>query len=200
MEKEPMIKKKKTYRNFKRSEKAIIRAYVELMQRGGDKRITVTDIVNEADLNRSTFYAHFKTADDVRERIQSDIINELLGSFNKSDYKNLLSDPAPGIRHVIGFIKRDEEMYKILLNTSGADKFLKKLKAIVINQYFMDEGILPHINDREEFEMHLRLLIGGLVSVIEDWAAGDVSIPLERCSQILSDSIQASVETYLDKK
>ena len=59
-------KKKKTYRNFTRSEKAIIRAYVELMQKKVRSRITVTDIVNTADLNRSTFYAHFKSADDVR--------------------------------------------------------------------------------------------------------------------------------------
>lgn len=47
------VKKKKTYRNFTRSEKAIVHAYVELMQK--NKKITVTDIVNTADLNRSTF-------------------------------------------------------------------------------------------------------------------------------------------------
>ena len=75
------VKKKKTYRNFTRSEKAIVHAYVELMQK--NKKITVTDIVNTADLNRSTFYAHFKTADDVREKIQTDVINELFGSINK---------------------------------------------------------------------------------------------------------------------
>ena len=46
------VKKKKTYRNFTRSEKAIVHAYVELMQK--NKKITVTDIVNTADLNRST--------------------------------------------------------------------------------------------------------------------------------------------------
>ena len=42
------VKKKKTYRNFTRSEKAIVHAYVELMQK--NKKITVTDIVNTADL------------------------------------------------------------------------------------------------------------------------------------------------------
>ena len=47
------VKKKKTYRNFTRSEKAIVHAYVELMQK--NKKITVTDIVNTADLNRSSF-------------------------------------------------------------------------------------------------------------------------------------------------
>lgn len=197
---EEAAKKKKPYRNFTRSEKAIIRAYVELMQRGGEKRITVTDIVNTADLNRSTFYAHFKTADDVREKIQSDIINDLLGSMNRRDYRNLLSDPSDSIQYVIDFLKKDEEMYKILLNTPGADKFLKKLKDIVIEQYMSDRTILPHIKDREGFEMNLRLFVGGFVSVIEDWAAGSINVPLERCAQIISNSIKMSVQRYLGKK
>ncbi len=191
-------KKKKPYRNFARSEKAIIRAYVELMQRG-EKRITVTNIVDTADLNRSTFYAHFKTADDVREKIQSDIINDLLGSMNGRDHGNLLSDPSDGIQHVIDFLKKDEEMYKILLNTPGADKFLKKLKDIVIEQYMSDRTILPHIKDKEGFELNLRLFVGGFVSVIEDWAAGNTKAPLERCAHIISNSINMSVQRYLDK-
>ena len=46
------VKKKKTYRNFTRSEKAIVHAYVELMQK--NKKITVTDIVNS---KRLTMFA-----------------------------------------------------------------------------------------------------------------------------------------------
>lgn len=80
-------RQKKTYRNSIRSEKSIIHAYVQLMQNKTSKRITVTDIVNKADLNRSTFYAHFKSAEDVRERIQKDVLKELLGSLDKNDYK-----------------------------------------------------------------------------------------------------------------
>ena len=47
-------KKKKTYRIFTRSEKAIVHAYVELMQK--NKKITVTDIVNTV---RSLTEVHF---------------------------------------------------------------------------------------------------------------------------------------------
>ena len=61
------VKKKENVQEFLHVlKKAIVHAYVELMQK--NKKITVTDIVNTADLNRSTFYAHFKTADDVREK------------------------------------------------------------------------------------------------------------------------------------
>ncbi len=192
-------KKKKTYRNFTRSEKAIIRAYVELMQKKGDGRITVTDIVNTADLNRSTFYAHFKSSEDVREKIQSDIINELIGSLNKRDFRNALSDSYPAMMHVVEFIKKDEEMYKMLLNTEDANKFLKKLRDIVIEKYLADEVMLPRIKDRDEFEMNLRMFIGGYVSVIEDWAAGNVNMPLEKAAKIMSDSVKLCVQRYSSK-
>ena len=192
-------KKKKTYRNFTRSEKAIIRAYVELMQKKGRSRITVTDIVNTADLNRSTFYAHFKSADDVREKIQSDIINELTSSLNKRDFRNALSDPHPAMMHVIAFIRKDAEMYKMLLNTEGANKFLKKLRNIVIEKCLSDEVILPYIKDRDEFEMNLRMFIGGYVSVIEDWAAGNINMPVEKTAKIMSDSVKLCVHRYLSK-
>ncbi len=191
-------RQKKTYRNSIRSEKSIIHAYVQLMQNKTSKRITVTDIVNKADLNRSTFYAHFKSAEDVRERIQKDVLKELLGSLDKNDYRNSLANPYIAMEHVIDFLKKDEEMYKMLLNTPGVDSFLNELRDIVIKQYLSDEVILPNIHDREGFEMNMRLFIGGYLSVVKDWAAGNVTIPLERCTQIMSESITLCVNQYLN--
>lgn len=189
---------KKNYRNFRRSEKSIIRAYVSLIQK--KKKITVTDIVNTADLNRSTFYAHFKSVDDVREKIQSDVIMDLLGTLDKRDYRDSLKDPYKAMKRVMDFIKSDEDFYKMLLNIDGADKFLKKLRDIVIEHYMSDVVILPYIKNRDEFEMRLRLFIGGYVSVIEDWAHGNVNMPLEKCTVIISELIKTCVKTYTENK
>lgn len=190
-------KKKKVYRNFARSEKAIIHAYVALMQEKGNK-LSVTDIVNKADLNRSTFYAHFKSADDVLEKIHSDIINEITDIFGKDDNRNSLSDPHPALQHVLDFIMSDEVLYKMLLRTESAMKFMKKLENIVIDQYLSDEIILPQIKNRDEFEMNLRLVMGGFISVLQDWALDDIKVPLERVVEMLENSIKAGVKNYLD--
>ncbi len=194
-----MEKERKTYRNFKRSEKAIIHSYVGLMQKNGNKRITVTDIVESADLNRSTFYSHFKSAEEVREKIHSDIITEIVGSFDTDKRRHSLENPYNSMRHIIEFIKGDEELYKMLLNTDGADKFLKKLKDTVIDEYLSDEVILPHITDKDGFEMNLRLFIGGFVSVIEDWALGSIKMSLDDCAKIMSDSIDTCINRYVKK-
>lgn len=189
-------KKKKVYRNFVRSEKAIIHAYVALMQEKGN-RLSVTDIVNKADLNRSTFYAHFKSADDVLEKIHSDIINEITDIFGKDDNRNSLSDPHPALQHILDFIMSDEVLYKMLLRTESAMKFLKQLENIVIDQYLSDEIILPQIENRDEFEMNLRLILGGFISVLQDWAAGGIKVPLERVIGMLEDAIKTGAENYM---
>ncbi len=161
-------------------------------------KISVTDIVNHADLNRSTFYAHFKCADDVRGKIHSDVIGKLLSLMDRHDYRNSLADPYLAMSRIVEFIKSDEVLYKMLLNTSGADKFLKQLRDIVIERYLSDEVILPHIKDRNSFEMNLRLFIGGYVSVIEDWAAGNIKMTLEECTRIMSESIKTCIQTYIN--
>lgn len=50
---------KAEYKSAIRSRRMIQRALVELLQEKELDKITVTDIVTRADINRGTFYAHY---------------------------------------------------------------------------------------------------------------------------------------------
>lgn len=193
-----MERKKKVYRNYLRSEKAIIRAYAELMREKGSSKITVTDIVTRADLNRSTFYTHFTAADEVRERIHSDVIYRLQEAIKNDDSRNSLSDPRQILGHIFGIIDDDEEMYKTLLCTDGASEFLKRLKDMLVDWYLSDEVSLPQIENRDEFEMILRLFIGGIISVLRDWAEGDIHISMQRAQDMMETLIKRVAKIYLE--
>ena len=68
-----MEEKKRTkaeYRSSLRSKKLIREAMVRLMREKPFEKITITDIVKEADINRGTFYAHFKDSGDVLNSIK----------------------------------------------------------------------------------------------------------------------------------
>lgn len=51
---------KAEYRSSLRSKKLIINALVDLLDEKPLDKITVTDIVKKADINRGTFYAHYE--------------------------------------------------------------------------------------------------------------------------------------------
>ncbi|WP_083913221.1 TetR/AcrR family transcriptional regulator [Nocardia concava] len=52
-------------RRIRRTRMALHRALIELMQEGAYARITVQDIIDRADVGRSTFYAHYRDKDDL---------------------------------------------------------------------------------------------------------------------------------------
>ena len=59
---------RKEYRSAIRSRRLIHQAFLELLREKPFEKITVTDIVNRADINRSTFYAHYP---DVRGLVEA---------------------------------------------------------------------------------------------------------------------------------
>ncbi|MTE11795.1 TetR/AcrR family transcriptional regulator [Nocardia aurantiaca] len=52
-------------RRVRRTRTALHRALIELMQEQSYARITVQDIIDRADVGRSTFYAHYRDKDDL---------------------------------------------------------------------------------------------------------------------------------------
>ena len=47
-------------RRMRRSKKSFKKNFIDLIQEKGYKNVTVTDIVERADYNRSTFYMYFR--------------------------------------------------------------------------------------------------------------------------------------------
>jgi AcrR family transcriptional regulator len=65
---------KAEYKSAIRSRRLIRQAFIELMKEKELEKITVTDIVKRADINRGTFYAHYKYTRAVIEQIENEII------------------------------------------------------------------------------------------------------------------------------
>ena len=65
-----------------RKTKASIRdAFVRMMQKKDYEAITVTDIAENAQINRKTFYAHYETKEQVFTQIVEEMFLDLLGTF-----------------------------------------------------------------------------------------------------------------------
>ena len=78
----------------------------------------------------------------------------------------------------------DATSYSLLISIFGGQRFLT------------DEIILPQIKDRQDFEMTLRLVMGGFISVLQDWAQDNIKVPLERVLEIIEGFIKDSAEVY----
>lgn len=137
-------------------------AFWALLEHHRLANITVGMVAEQAELNRGTFYYHFKSMDDLIDRAIKD---EVLG--NGSILQNMLSlvagsSTANGFE---AFIKHDMERIALLIKQGGMDSFSIKIKCLMFGTWkaiLCDEG--------EELSPSTRMIIeystSGVIGII----------------------------------
>ena len=82
-------------RRIEKTRKAIQEAYFRLIMNSKLKKITISEIAKEADIDRKTFYLHYESIDDILKDFTNLKINELKNKasrngneFQQCDMKN----------------------------------------------------------------------------------------------------------------
>lgn len=64
-------------RRQRKTRAAIFAAFTHLLENKSYSSLTIQDIIDEADIGRTTFYAHFETKDELLKAICSDILDHV---------------------------------------------------------------------------------------------------------------------------
>lgn len=86
----------------KKTKRAIRSAFYELIKEKPLEKITVKEIAERAEINKTTFYAHYETVYDLVDQLEQEAVAEVISQINTA--QSLLSDPR-------SFVK---EMYTLL--------------------------------------------------------------------------------------
>jgi AcrR family transcriptional regulator len=127
-----------------RSQQALIDALVDLMTVKTYDSISIKEIVDKANVGRSTFYAHYQTKDDLVKAGFERILDEMLHQIVLSkDAQNLTVDTTLLFQHAAGHY----HLYKTLMWGSGFEILTKDELVILseklqqrLSQFFPDEN------------------------------------------------------------
>lgn len=189
---------KKEYRSSIRSRRMIREAFKELLREKEFGKITVTDIVTRADLNRSTFYAHYPDIHGVVEEIQDDIISRNIALIEELQYRNILKDPMPYLRSISGILDENIELFQRMGHTETLHMRLDKFRRIMVEDILNDKDIPEDIRNSSEFSIRIYFFIGGIMNTYQQWAEGVLNTSLEDISREISKLIIKSAEDFLD--
>lgn len=76
---------------IKKTKKAIADAFLTMASQKPIEKITVTDIVKEAQINKSTFYAHYHDIYDLMDELRNEAIEMVVSNMHY--LSNLFDDP-----------------------------------------------------------------------------------------------------------
>lgn len=89
-------------RRVLRTQRALVQSLVELVLEKSYRRITIQDLLDRADVGRSTFYAHYRGKDDLLLRSFEHMLEQMLQALERSPAPARVAPVAELFRHVGG--------------------------------------------------------------------------------------------------
>jgi AcrR family transcriptional regulator len=163
------VSSKPTDRRVRRTRQLLRSALLSLIEEKGYERITVQDILDRADVGRSTFYAHYRDKDDLLrsgfEEIRSTLTEEP-GHPAMGEGKPDFLDPMVVVfRHV----DAHRALWRPLVRKGGADLVLRMLRESVTD--LVREHFRTHFDPEGDLrvEAALQFVVGACMSLVIWW-------------------------------
>lgn len=115
-------------RRQQKSRNAIFEAFASLLSTKNYSRITIQNIIDKANVGRSTFYAHFETKDDLLRELCTDlfahIFSDSLVTENNHDFSMKTGNPQAMITHILYHLLENKRNFLGILTCESGELFL----------------------------------------------------------------------------
>lgn len=176
----------KTDRRVKRTKYLLLHALTTLMKEKSIKDITVKELCETTDINRGTFYLHYKDIYDMLEKVEQELLQQLEQIFKSYHPDNTPDFPYPLFVEIFELIDENSDLCCALLSSNGDISFLTKMKKMFEQQY-IHEWVKKHHSSEfiPTYEYFTNFLVSGCSGLIETWLAhGKVESPEEMAALI----------------
>lgn len=190
------MEQKKQYRSAIRSRRMIRQAFLELLREKPFERITVTDIVNRADINRSTFYAHYPDVRGMIEELMSDVINSSFELIKNVEISDIFKDPKPFLQELMAIGEENMELYRLLGKSDFAIQQVEKMKTVMLEKAATSVDIPEPIRQSSAFRIQISFFIGGILNTYQQWVQGNLDCSMEEIAQQVGYLIQGLEKSY----
>lgn len=168
-------------RRQQKTRAAIFHAFSRLLENGRYENITVQNIIDAANIGRSTFYAHFATKDELLRALCTDIFHHVFYHAlpQENEQPNLTERQSLELKlgHILYHLKENEGNLKgLILSDSGALflTYFKEYLAELFQKY-------PSLFCTEvPVDYRLRYLAGSFIETVKWWIETDMQYAPEQ--------------------
>ncbi len=187
----------KTDRRTERTHKAIIDAFTALIIEKDFEEITVKELAERANVNRKTFYFHYKCIEEVLEELQVEICKRLMDIYKKNNY---------GQFNVVAFtnslneiLSENYELYRKLVVANSYRFFSRaikdSLKTVFISQYTQAGNV-----DKEKMALIAEFCVRGIISMYKVWFETETSVTKEELATLSAKMINGGLSAVMESE
>lgn len=160
----------KTDRRVKYTQMVLKESLLEILQDRPIERVTVKEICDRADVNRSTFYVHYGSPQELLDSIKNEMYDEI--KAQKRDF----TDIKTYMRLICEVAQEYRDLMVVLLKSGHVEQMFDI--AALWKDDFM-EGMSRVVGSRERLEVGYLYITCGAFACIFTWALGGFKTPID---------------------
>jgi AcrR family transcriptional regulator len=164
-------------KRIKRTKALIKDAFLQCLSAMSLDRVTVKAICHMADINRSTFYAHYSDPLDLHARMESETMEDMARLVAELAHKRLDLPTMLGL--LMDYIDRNDKAVYALIRTNSAS--FKKAQIRLIKEH----GLHTPAQAAASCDYAEEYIVSGVLSVIAKWLEGGKKEPVEYMARLL---------------
>jgi AcrR family transcriptional regulator len=190
-------------RRQQKTRDAIFDAFSSLLSTKRYSKITIQEIIDKANIGRSTFYSHFETKDDLLKEMCTELFEHI---FSKSlametthDFSLAVKDTQTMITHILYHLKDNKKNIIGILKSESGELFLSYFK-----QYLNELITLNMLNGVKQekskvpFDFLIEHIAGSFVGLIQWWIKNNMKDSPEELSMYFEAVINPVLPSFSD--
>lgn len=162
------MKNTKTDRRVRKTKALLLKGLTELMEQKDVNHISVRELTDLVDLNRGTFYLHYRDIFDMVNQVEDELFQEFEELFYESSAEGTEgSSTKVVLTNIFTFLKENEKTVKAFMGPHGDLTFINRLKDLVkvhVRKTWDDRGMDP-----AKFEYFFAYTASGCIGLMEIW-------------------------------
>jgi len=159
-------------RRKKYTRKVLKESMIMLLKEKQISEVTVKELCELADVNRSTFYSHYLDLYDLLNKMEEEVLDDMKAYLYQHNFQKD-EESIQMTKKILEYVVANKEIAQILLHENADPNFRKRVMTIA-QKYLMDSWGLADKLD-EDFSHYLSIfIIGGCLQMIRKWLDDDL--------------------------
>lgn len=156
-------------RRVRKTRRQLCECLITLLKEKKVQDITVRELTDMADLNRGTFYLHYKDVFDLLEKTEAELQEDFNQLVCKHDAVDLKQRPSVIFNEIYSLVYDNADLIEILLGENGDLNFVNRLKLLIREKCLKDWMEVFRSGNAAAFDAFFSFIVSGCIGLVQYW-------------------------------
>ena len=183
-------------RRVRRTRAMILAGFIQLMQQKPVKDISVRELADLVDINRSTFYLHYTDIYDLLEQTENGLMDQFLAIIDKNHTNLTLQEFSDNLEQFFAFLAENQPLCRALMSPNGDIAFVRKLEKLIAEDGVKTLRLLSDEKDLDAQDLNYvtSFFLSGCVGMIDLWLQDGCQQSAQHMAELSMKLLHAGVQ------